>query len=60
MLMKKCIPKHIQVDLAYEQAAVTTFTDLVFAVLPFPLLWDTTLDRRSKLSVAFVLLLGTS
>ena len=60
MLMSKCIPKHIQVDLAYEQAAVTTLTDLIFALLPIPLLWGTTLDRRSKLSVAFVLLLGTS
>ena len=60
MLTSKCIPRHIQVDLAYEQAAVTTLTDFIFALLPIPLLWNTTLDRRSKLSVAFVLLLGTS
>jgi hypothetical protein len=60
MLASKCIPKHIQVDLAYEQAAVTTLTDFIFALLPIALLWNTTLDFRSKLSVAFVLLLGTS
>ncbi|KIW05020.1 hypothetical protein, variant 2 [Verruconis gallopava] len=60
ILADKCIPGRIQVDLAYEQAAVTTATDLFFALIPIPLLWDTTLDRRSKLSVAFVLLLGTA
>lgn len=60
MVAGKCIDGRIQVDLAYEQAAVTTFTDFVFALIPIPLLWDTTLDLRSKLSVAFVLLLGTT
>jgi hypothetical protein len=60
MLLSKCIPKHIQVDLAYSQGAVTTLTDFIFALLPIPLLWNTTLDMRSKLSVAFVLILGTS
>jgi len=60
ILAKKCIPRHIQVDLAYEQAAITTFTDFIFALMPIPLLWNTTLDRRAKLSVAFVLLLATS
>jgi hypothetical protein len=60
MLIGKCVSKRIQVDLAFEQAAVTTTTDFIFALLPIPLLWDTTLDLRSKFSVAFVLLLGTS
>jgi hypothetical protein len=60
MLAGKCISKRVQVDLAYEQAAVTTATDFIFALLPVPLLWNTTMDLRSKFSVAFVLLLGTS
>lgn len=59
-LMSKCLPKYITVDLAYEQAAVTTLADFIFALLPIPLLWETTLDLWTKLSVAFVLLLGTS
>jgi hypothetical protein len=60
MIERTCISKRIQVDLAYEQAAITTATDFVFAFLPIPLLWNTTMDLRSKLSVAFVLLLGTT
>lgn len=60
MVMGQCLPRNVQVDLAYVQGAVTTLTDFLFALLPIPLLWKTTLDTRSKLSVAFVLLLGTS
>lgn len=59
MLSKKCVSKTIELGLAYEQAAVTTATDFVFALLPIPLLWTASLDRRSKLSVGFVLCLGT-
>jgi hypothetical protein len=55
---KQCVGKRIEIGLAYEQAAVTTITDFVFALLPVPLLWSATMDRRSKLSVGLILSLG--
>jgi hypothetical protein len=59
MLNRKCVRKNVEVGLAYEQAAVTTATDFVFALLPLPLLWNASMDTRSKLSVGFILCLGT-
>jgi hypothetical protein len=57
-LTKKCVRKSVVVGLAYEQATVTTLTDWIFALLPIPLLWNATMDRRSKLSVGLILSLG--
>jgi hypothetical protein len=57
-LEKQCVRKSVVVGLAYEQATVTTLTDWIFALLPIPLLWNTTMDRRSKLSVGLILSLG--
>jgi hypothetical protein len=57
-LQRKCVRKSVEVGLAYEQATVTTLTDWVFALLPIPLLWNASMDLRSKLSVGFILSLG--
>jgi hypothetical protein len=57
-LLKKCVRKSVEVGLAYEQATVTTVTDWVFALMPIPLLWNATMDRRSKISVGLILSLG--
>lgn len=57
-VLKQCVPKKIELGLAYEQAAVTTITDFVFALLPISLLWNAAMDRRSKLSVGLILSLG--
>ncbi|KAF2396458.1 hypothetical protein EJ06DRAFT_240883 [Trichodelitschia bisporula] len=57
-LNHKCVGRNVEVALAYEQAAVTTATDWIFALLPIPMLWNTSMDLRSKLSVGFVLSLG--
>jgi hypothetical protein len=44
--------------LSYEQAAVSTITDLIFAVMPIPLLWNASMDFRSKVSAGLILSLG--
>jgi hypothetical protein len=54
----KCVASHIGLALAYEQAAVSTLTDVIFAVLPIPLLWNATMDKRSKISAGLILSLG--
>jgi hypothetical protein len=54
----KCVPSTISLALAYEQAAVQTLSDIIFAVLPIPLLWNATMDRRSKISAGLILSLG--
>jgi hypothetical protein len=59
MVQMKCVRKSVELGLAYEQAAVTTITDFVFALLPLPLLWNASMDRRSKISVGCILGLGT-
>jgi hypothetical protein len=57
-LHRKCVRKSVEVGLAYEQATITTVTDWVFALMPIPLLWNATMDRRSKISVGLILSLG--
>ncbi|KAE9990961.1 hypothetical protein EG327_000674 [Venturia inaequalis] len=59
MIQMKCVRKSVELGLAYEQAAVTTITDFVFALLPLPLLWNLSMDRRSKTLVGCILGLGT-
>ncbi|RDI83214.1 hypothetical protein Vi05172_g6947 [Venturia inaequalis] len=59
MIQMKCVRKSVELGLAYEQAAVTTITDFVFALLPLPLLWNVSMDRRSKTLVGCILGLGT-
>lgn len=41
-------------------ATFSTLTDLVFVVLPIVVLWNANMDRRSKLSVGFILCLAAS
>lgn len=57
-LQYKCTPRNLDNFFAYQQAALTTFTDLVFATLPVFILWNTNMDLRSKLSVGFILSLA--
>jgi hypothetical protein len=54
----QCISNTATVALAYQQAAVSTITDLIFAVLPVPLLWNASMDTRSKISAGLILSLG--
>jgi hypothetical protein len=53
-----CVNNNITIGMAYQQAAVSTITDLIFAVLPIPLLWNASMDIRSKISAGLILSLG--
>ncbi|KAF1994553.1 hypothetical protein P154DRAFT_28509 [Amniculicola lignicola CBS 123094] len=44
---------------AFQQAALTTVTDVVFVALPVLILWNTSMDLRTKISVGFILSLAT-
>jgi hypothetical protein len=44
--------------MAYQQAAITTLTDIVFVALPVFILWNANMSRRSKMSVGFILCLA--
>jgi hypothetical protein len=58
-LLKKCTPRTLDRFIAYQQAAVTTLTDLVFVTLPIFILWNANMSRKSKISVGFILCLAT-
>lgn len=54
----QCINNTVTIAMAYQQAAISTVTDLIFALLPIPLLWNASMDRRSKISAGLILSLG--
>ncbi|KAI1344180.1 hypothetical protein F5Y15DRAFT_104615 [Xylariaceae sp. FL0016] len=54
----KCNSSYILADVYYATTAVNIFTDWVTAFMPIPLLWNVSMNRNSKISVAFVLGLG--
>lgn len=55
-----CQPASVQLGMAYTHAAVQAFTDWSFASLPVVIMWNANMDRRSKVSVAFILMLGAA
>lgn len=57
-LQNQCTPRGLDRFFAYQQAAVTTLTDCVFAVLPIFILWNASMNKRSKISVGLVLSLA--
>lgn len=57
-LLNRCTPRTLDRFMAYQQAAVTTMTDVIFVMLPVFILWNAHMSRRSKLSVGFVLSLA--
>jgi len=54
----KCVSDTITIAFAYQQAAISTVTDLIFAVLPIPLLWNASMDLRSKIVAGAILSVG--
>lgn len=54
----RCSPRRVDLAFIYLNAAVTAGSDWLFALLPVPLLWSSTMDARTKLSVGFILSLG--
>lgn len=57
-LFHKCTPRILDRFMAYQQATVTTLTDVVFLLLPIFILWNANMSRRDKISVGFVLSLA--
>jgi hypothetical protein len=57
-LYDRCTPQTLDRFVAYQQAAVTTLTDIVFVVLPVFILWNANMSRSSKISVGFILCLA--
>ncbi|KAF2828177.1 hypothetical protein CC86DRAFT_405180 [Ophiobolus disseminans] len=58
-LSKQCTPQSLDRFVAYQQAAFTTLTDVVFIALPVMILWNANMSRQSKFSVGFILCLAT-
>ena len=59
-LKNQCTSRGLDRFMAYQSATFSTLTDLVFVVLPIVVLWNANMDRRSKLSVGFILCLAAS
>jgi hypothetical protein len=57
-LYNNCTPRALDRFFAFQQASFTTATDLVFIILPVFILWNASMDIRSKLSVGFILSLA--
>ena len=55
----QCTPGALDHFFAYSQATVTALTDCVFAALPVAILWNSNMDKRSKLSIGFIMSLAT-
>ncbi|KAH7066842.1 hypothetical protein BKA63DRAFT_453196 [Paraphoma chrysanthemicola] len=57
-VLDKCTPQTLDRFVAYQQAAVTTMTDLIFLIMPLIILWNANMSRQSKISVGFILSLA--
>jgi hypothetical protein len=57
-LYDRCTPRTLDRFMSYQQAAITTLTDVVFVMLPIFILWNANMSRRSKISVGLILCLA--
>jgi len=57
-LANNCTSRPLDRFFAYQQASTTALTDFVFIVLPFFILWNASMNTRSKLSVGLILSLA--
>ncbi|KAK9775286.1 hypothetical protein SCAR479_07962 [Seiridium cardinale] len=53
-----CWPNETIVGLGYSYSTINVVTDLFFALIPIPMLWNIQIDRRTKASLICVLGLG--
>ncbi|USP74792.1 hypothetical protein yc1106_02066 [Curvularia clavata] len=58
-LTDDCAPVHLDLFMAYQQAAFNTLTDVIFVAMPVVVLWNASMDRRAKVSAGFVLIIAT-
>ena len=54
----KCHPTNIVDALVFTHGALQTLTDLLFAILPVAILWDSMMKKSQKLAVYAILALG--
>ena len=55
----KCAPYTANAGILYLQAVVNTLTDVALAMLPVPLLWNSKMNTKSKISVGLILMLAS-
>ncbi|KAH6857391.1 hypothetical protein BKA58DRAFT_299803, partial [Alternaria rosae] len=57
-ILGRCSSRQVDYFFAYQQATFSTLTDVVFFILPIPILWYANMDLRHKFSVGFILSLA--
>ncbi|CBX99474.1 hypothetical protein LEMA_P087130.1 [Plenodomus lingam JN3] len=57
-IQDKCTAQPLDLFMAYQSASFITLTDLIFLVLPLIILWNANMDRKSKISIGFILCLA--
>ncbi|KAL9089752.1 MAG: hypothetical protein Q9165_005546 [Trypethelium subeluteriae] len=57
-LAGRCQPASVQLGMGYTHVTVQALVDWAFATLPVVIMWNANMNRRTKFSVAFVLMLG--
>ena len=58
VLAQRCLPFGPALALVYWQGAVTTATDVAFAVLPIFMLWSLKVNTKTKIAIWLILSLG--
>ncbi|KAI9660556.1 MAG: hypothetical protein M1821_009908 [Bathelium mastoideum] len=59
-LAGRCQSATIQLGMGYTHAAVQALADWAFAILPVFIIWSANMDRRTKVSVGLILMLGAA
>jgi hypothetical protein len=57
-LSGQCVTPTQILGFSYAHGAITSLTDVIFGFLPIPMLHHTTMNRREKTTVGFILILG--
>jgi len=60
IILNKCTPEISMAFVAYGQNTVNTLTDIILALLPIPILWQTNMKRTQKWTVGLILTLATA
>ena len=53
-----CYDDHIFLSIAIFNSSINIFTDVFFALLPIPIIWNLQINQRTKITLSFILSLG--
>ena len=53
-----CYDNHIFLSIALFNSSINIFTDVVFALLPIPIIWNLQINQRTKITLSIILSLG--